>query len=376
MMEKIKSFLKKIAQKTTGFWNRLDKAGKILLGALLIVLLLIVLFKVLPKRKEELPPKPEVVIPVQVVKVTPEDRPDIIVLPGLVLADVDAKLAAEKAGRVVEIFAERGESVTNGQVLLRIDDRAAQAAADAARITHEDAVRNLERFEKLSGAGAVSQKDLDDIRKAKELADAQLREAEAALSYCTVRSPVDGIVNERYVEEGEYVLPSAPVLDVLSINPVRVTVDIPERNILALQTGDAVPFEVIPFPGQVFTGTVSYISSKADTGNNAFRVELKVPNPDGALRPGMIAAVQYRRGIRTNAVTLPLEAIIPQKGDNVVFLVRDGMAVRQLVRIDTILKQEALILTGVSAGDLVVTRGNRMLTDGAKVEVRENGVRE
>lgn len=356
-MKKIKQFFRTVSEKAKSFWARLDKTGKVLLSTLLAILLLIAIIKVLPKREKALPPIQEVIIPVQAVKVAAQDRPDIIVLPGLVLADVDAKLAAEKAGRVVKIFAERGQAVTNGQVLLRIDDR-------TARIAFEDAARNLERFEKLSDTGAVSQKDLDDIRRVYDL-------AETALSYCTVKSPTDGIVNERYVEEGEYVMPSAPVFDVLSINPVRVTVDIPERNFSSLKTGDAVPFEVISQPGQVFTGTVSYVSSKAETGNNSFRMELKVPNPDGALRPGMIASVQHRRSIRTQAITLPLEAIIPQKGDNVVYLVRDGHAVRQLVRIDSILKQEALILSGVSADDLVVTRGNRMLTDGAKVKIQE-----
>ncbi len=369
-MEKIKLFLINVSEKAKVSWARLDKSGKILLRTLLVSLLLIVLFKALPRHKDALPLKPDIVIPVQVVKVTAKDRPDIIILPGLVLADVDAKLAAERAGRVVEIYVERGQAVTNGQALLRLDDRAAQAAADAARATYEDAARNLARFEKLSKTGAVSQKALDDIRKAGALADAQFREAEATLSYGTVKSPVDGVVNERYVEEGEYVMPSTPVFDVLSINPVRVTVDIPERNVLSLKPGDAVPFDVISRPGQIFTGTVFYVSSKAASGNNAFRVELKIPNPDGALRPGMIASVQHRRGIRTQAITLPLEAIIPQKGDNVVFLVRDGQAVRQLVRIDAILKEEALILSGVREGDLVVTRGNRMLTDGSKVEIK------
>lgn len=330
---------------------------QILIGMLALIVALTVVFKILPKPGKELPAKPETVIPVRVVEVSEQDRPDWITLPGLVLADIDAKLSAEKAGRIIEICAERGDTVTNGQVLLRIDDR-------TARIAFEDAARNLERFEKLSGTGAVSQKDLDDIRKAYDL-------AETALSYCTVRSPADGIVNERYVETGEYVLPAAPVFDVLSINPVRVTVDVPERNVSSLNPGGTVLFEVIPQPDRIFTGTVSYISSKADTGNNAFRVELKAGNPDGALRPGMIASVQYRRGTREKAVALPLEAIIPQKGDTVVFLVRDGHAVRQLVRIDSILKQEALILSGVSEGDLVVTRGNRMLTDGAKVKIQE-----
>lgn len=356
-MKKIKQIFEGIREKAISTWERLDKAGKILLSALLAVILLIVVFKILPKRVRPLPVMPETVIPVQVVEVTAEDRPDIITLPGLILADVDAKLSAEKAGRVVELLADRGDSVKKGQTLLRIDDR-------AARIAFDDAARNLERLEKLSETGAVSKKDLDDMRKAYDL-------AATTLSYCTIKSPVNGIVNERHIEEGEYVLPATPVLDVLSINPVRITFDVPERNISALKAGDEVPFEILSQDGHSFTGTVSYISAKADTGNNAFRVELRAPNPDGALRPGMIASVQYRRGLRRNAVTLPLEAIIPQKGDNVVFTIRDGIAVRQMVRIDTILETEALILSGVEPGDLVVTRGNRMLTDETKVDIQE-----
>lgn len=371
MNEKLKTRCAALAGNAANFIRRQDKPGKILLGALLAVFVLIVIFKALPGKRPAMPPKPETVIPVQTVTVTAEDRDDIIVLPGRVLAEIDATLSAERAGRVVELLAERGDAVTNGQVLLRLDARAAQAAADAARTIHADAVRNLERFEKLSGTGAVSQQALDDARKAADLADAQLREAEAALSWCTVKSPADGIVNERYVEQGEYLLPAAPVFDVISTDPVRVTLDVPERNILALQAGDTLPFEAGPLPGLMFTGTVSYISAKAGTDNNAFRIELAVPNPDNRLRPGMIASVRYRRGIRRQALTLPLDAIIPQKGDNVVFVVRDGTAVRRLVRIDAILDQDALIMSGVSAGDRVVTRGNRMLTDGAKVQIQE-----
>jgi len=355
--EKIKALLRQAGQWIRARFNRLDKTGKILTVSLGVIILLILLFKILPDRKKELPQQPEIIVPVEVIDVSTENRPDMIVLPGLVLADVDATLAAEKAGRVVEILADRGQSVTNGQVLLQLDDR-------TARIAFEDADRNLKRFEKLSGTGSVSQKNLDDIRKARDL-------AEAALSYCTVKSPVDGIVNERYVESGEYVLPGTPVLDVISIDPVRVTVDIPERSLATLQPGDPVGFEILSLPGQSFEAVASYVSAKASPDNNAFRVELTLPNPGRLLRPGMIASVQHQRGQLNNSIGVPLEAIIPQKGDNIVFLVRNGRAVRQIVRIDTILEKEAILLSGIAPGDQVVTRGNRMLNDGTKVEVQE-----
>jgi len=357
MKEKLKEFFKPLIEKAKAFWGRLDKTGKILISVLGGIILLIMLFNVLPPRKKELPKQPVVKVPVQVVEAVAEDRPDIIVLPGLVIADVDATLAAEKAGRVVELLADRGQTVTKGQVLLQLDDR-------TARIAFEDADRNLERFEKLSGTGAVSQKNLDDIRKVRDL-------AEATLSDCIVKSPADGIVNERYVEEGEYVVPGTPVFEVLSINPIRISVDIPERNIAALHLGDPITFEILSLPGNTFTGTVSYVSAKASTDNNAFRVELSVPNPDRQLRPGMIASMKYHRGTLQQVVALPLEAIIPQKGDHIVFIIRDERAVRQMVRIGTILNQEAVISSGAEPGDLVVVRGNRMLSDGSLVTIQD-----
>ncbi len=349
-------------EKLNAFLSRFDRSGRILLAVLGTVILLTVLLMILPRRQPELPPQKEKAVPVEVMEVREQDLPNIIVLPGLVLADVDARLSAETQGRVVELLADRGQAVTNGQVLLRLDDR-------TARIAFEDAARNLERFETLSGTGAVSPKDLDEIRKAYDL-------AETTLSYHTVKSPVDGIVNERYIEKGEYATPGTPLFDVIAIDPVRVTADVPERNIESLAVGDPVPFDVLSLGNRTFTGRVAYISAKAEPGNNAFRIELRVPNDGGPLRPGMIVSLRHRRGTRENAVALPLDAIIPQKGDNVVYIVRDGRAVRQLVRIDDILEQEAVILSGVTAGDRVVTRGNRMLNDGAAVEVRGNGARE
>lgn len=354
-------------------WNRLNRGGRILLLALILVLELILILKALPERRPGLPPQPENIIPVQTVTVTAENRPDVVVLPGLVRPEIDAVLAAETAGRITELPVDRGDRVRAGQVLLKLDDRTARAAADAARVTLQDAERKLKRIESLIQSGAVSQQDLDDARKARDLADARLREAQAALSWCTVKSPINGLVNERFVEQGEYATPGRQLFNVVRIHPVRVTLDIPERDIRSLNIGDTLPFDIISRPNETFEGTVSYISAKAASGNNAFRVELTAPNPEHKLRPGMIASVRHQRGIREKAVTLPLEAVIPQKGDNVVYLVRDGKAMRQVVRIDALLAQEAVILSGVEAGDQVVTRGNRMLTDGTPVTIRNPG---
>jgi multidrug efflux pump subunit AcrA (membrane-fusion protein) len=95
-----------------------------------------------------------------------------------------------------------------------------------------------------------------------------------------------------------------------------------------------------------------------------------VPDPDSRLRAGMIAEVALVRGVAEQAIVLPLAAVVPHKGDYVVFVVEDGHAVRRLVRIDSFVGHEAVIRSGLSAGERVVIEGQRTLQDGMPVDTR------
>jgi membrane fusion protein (multidrug efflux system) len=240
-----------------------------------------------------------------------------------------------------------------------------------AEIEKSDAEKEQRRWEDLEKTGAVSDSDLDSIRRRSDLADVALAEATVYLSKCILESPVRGIVDDRYVESGEYVAEGAPLFRVVEVDTVKMVIDVPEQDVLAAEAGREVPFTVSAYPDRTFTGRVSFVSLVASSGSNSFRTEVLVGNADGSLRPGMITEASLVRGTRERAAIVPFSSVVPEKGEHVVYVAEEDRAVRRLVKIDTMLGHEVVLSSGVEAGDALVVDGQRGLQDGALVDVVE-----
>lgn len=332
---------------------------------------LIVLMALLRPAEKELPDSSEAPVPVSVMTVQLTDSEDMVILPALIEARVNALLSAEKSGRITELKADRGDRVEEGQLLMQIDDRIWQANLKQARIAAEDARKNYERFQKLQESGAVADSEYDSIETAYIRADAMATEAEINIEQCRIKSPITGIINDRFVETGEFVSPGTPAFQVVDKATVNVVIQIPERDIFSIKPGEKVRFSIQPLPLRTFEGTVTFVASQADGRNNAFRTEITVDNADELLRPGMIAQVEFFRGINKNMVSLPMSAVLPSKGDHIVYLAKNNQAVRRKVQIEAITQERALISKGLEAGDLVILEGNRTLNDGQLVNIME-----
>jgi len=342
-------------------------------GVLLVIVGLIVLFaalKMFRARQDTGAVAEEKPVAVETMLVAATRLADTIVLPGRVEPYVEADLAAEKAGRIVEVKVDKGDRVEQGQVLLRIDDRLWVANRDRAAIDLREAEKEHRRWEELKKTGAVSDSDYDSIRKARDIAAVSLADADVHVSQCTVVSPVNGVVDDRYVEQGEYVAEGAPVFKVVHTDRVKVSVQVPEKTVLAVGAGDRMRFRVAAAGDRIFEGQVSFVSTAGSRLSNSFRTELVVGNADHVLKPGMIAEVSLVRGTIEDAVRVPLSTVIPSKGEHVAFVVESGRAVRRLVKIDRITGDEAVIASGVRPGDSLVASGQRTLQDGTLVDVR------
>jgi len=158
-------------------------------------------------------------------------------------------------------------------------------------------------------------------------------------------------------------------LRVVDISKVKLVIDIPERDVLCIAKGDDVSFRLSAYPGRTFKGEVSSISVASDRGRNSFRAEAVVENQDRVLRGGMIANAVLKRRLRNNVIVLPLSAVVPLKGEHVVFTVKNRRARKCVVKIDSISDQHALISSGIKDGDLVVVEGQRSLEDGVLAQV-------
>ena len=339
-----------------GLWIAL--AG---VGAAIVVLAL------LPKPPEQTKAEAEKPVAVRTLAIEPRKIEDALLLPGRVAALQEAQLGAQRAGQVVEILADKGQAVETGQVLLRIDSRLWEAARKRAAIEVRDAEKDLKRWKELEKSGAVSASDYEGIQRRQESAEIALEEAEVMVSQCEVRSPFAGVIVDRGVEVGDYANEGQAVMSVIRLDRVKVAFDVPEQDVAALQPGQSKKFTLAAMPGREFAGEVTFVSSQAGRDSNSFAAELEAENADGTLKAGMIAQVALVRQERDGAMLVPLAAIVPRKGEHYVFAVENGRAVRKRVLMGALIGHEAVLESGVEAGERIVVEGHRGLQDGQPV---------
>ena len=336
-------------------------------GALTLVVALIVVFSSLKKPKEPAAPEEEKAVAVRTIAIEPRNVEDALTLPARIEPLQEANLGAERAGRVVEILADKGQTVAEGQPLLRVDGRLWDAARRRAEIEARDAARDLKRWKELEKTGAVSASEYEGIERRRDAAEIALEEAETMLAQCEVRAPFAGTVVDRLVDVGDYANEGQVVYRVIRLDRVKLAFDVPEQALGGLQPGQTKAFTLAALPGREFTGTATFVSSQADRASNSFAAELEADNADGALKAGMIAQVTLVRQERAGALVVPLAAVVPRKGEHYVYATVDGRAVRKRVRIAALTGHEAVLESGVEPGDRIVVEGHRGLQDGMKV---------
>jgi RND family efflux transporter MFP subunit len=276
-----------------------------------------------------------------------------------------------------------GVAVKKGQVIAEINrdiyvaqSSAAKAALESCKVALADAEREKDRMKRLFKAGSTTEQSRDKAVTAAELAQAQLKQAQAALELArvnldktTIKSPLTGIVSKKYVDEGNMVGPSTPLLKIVRIDTLKVIGGVSERHLPRLSAGQTpVQIRTDAYPDNVFKGTVYKVPVAVDPVTRTGQVEIRVPNEDGRLSPGMFARMTIMLN-QKQALVVPDSALIREYDNEYAFVVQEGKAVKRLLKLG--LSEGALyeVIDGLSAGDMVITHGQTQLKPGQAVEV-------
>lgn len=338
----------------------------------LLAITLSVIMLVFRPQPPELEPPEEQRIAVTVLRVEPQRMVDAITLPGRVEPYTDVTVAAEQAGRIIERAVSEGDRVSRGETMLRIDDRQWRTAHQRAELAARDARRDLDRQRELRATGAISQSAMEAIETRSESAELAMQETALQLEKCTIVAPMDGIVEAHMVSAGEYVNPGQAIFRLLDGARVRIAFDVSERDIGSLRHGDSYRFTIDALSGQSFDGRLNFVTTAANPANNAFRAELISSDHDGRIRPGMVGRIRFDRRTISDAILLPLQAVVPLQGESVVYVFEDGYAIRRIVRMGATVDSKVVIREGIQAGDMVILDGNRAVLDGTPVKVIED----
>ena len=323
-------------------------------------------------------------IPVSVQTVTSRTVAETVSAVGTVEAWHDVVVSAEGAGKVVAIYADEGDLVSKGTVMVKLDDEHSRLAVEQAeaqramaQANYRKAVQDLKRNEEVFDSEGISPSQMERIRLGAETAKASLRLAEIGLKMAQkqrrdteIKSPLSGQMAERYVDVGEMVSPGMPMANVIDIRRAKVRVSVSEEEIVKVKQGQRAVLRVDAHPERQFEGTVSYAGLKADPRSRSFPVEVEVGNdPEAPLRSGMIARVDIQVREHRNTLLIPRDAVLDRQDGPMVYVLNSNTASRRTLVLGRRWDELVVVKEGLHEGDQLIVAGQERLSDGTKVRV-------
>jgi len=313
------------------------------------------------------------VINVEISTVVTRDFVERISLTGTVVAGQDVTLSAQESGVIRRVVVEKGTTVTAGQPLLEVDDAVLRSQVEEATAQASLATETWVRRKRLYEDDQVgSELAYLEARYGAEQASARLATLQTRLGRTVIRAPIDGFLETRMVEVGAMVNVGTDVVRIVSLDPVKVVAGVPERYARDVTVGAAVTtvFDVLDIS---VDGTISYVGATVNAQNRTFLVELEMTNPDGLIKPQMVANLGLVQQTIEDAIVIPQEALVRVEDGYVVFVTEGhgdaAVVVTRAVELGASQRNEVVIEAGLTAGERLIVVGQQQVAAGDRVNV-------
>jgi len=310
-------------------------------------------------------------IAVEAVRVAVARLPQALTAVGSLRSDETVIVRPEIAGRVAEILFREGERVGKGALLVRLDDSVQQADLDKARANLVLSKSKFDRANDLLKQGFISSQARDEAENNWRVAKADVELMQARNSKASIMAPFAGTIGLRQVSVGDYVKEGQDIVNLESLDPLKVDFRLPEAALSQLKTAQTIQVTLDAIPDQAYDGRVYAINPLIDANGRAVVIRAQVANRDGKLRPGMFARVRLFTSDVKDSALVPEESLFPVGDDKYVYKVVEGKALRQKVEIGQRRDGKVEIVSGLVPSDMVVTAGQLKIRDGTAVTVAE-----
>jgi len=311
----------------------------------------------------------EVIIPVEVAEVTIGDISAYFSGTATIEAEEETDVVAKVGGVVQKIFAEEGDYIKEGQVLAKLDDEKLLVQVEQAKATLQKLENIYKRNQELFNKSLISAEEFQRTKYEYDHQQAAYDLAQLDLNYSSIRSPISGVVAERKIKLGNMVLPNQATFKVTSLDPLLAVLHVPERQIRKLQTGQQAKLSMDAVKDIEFIGKIKRISPVVDPGTGTVKVTVEMHDPSRQLKPGMFARLNIIYDVRKNTMLVPKDAIMAEDKESAVYVVKDSLALRQIVETGYVNTTHIEVLSGLAPQDTVVTTGKGSLKDSSKVEL-------
>lgn len=316
------------------------------------------------------PPPPAVVAAATVKR---EQWPSYLSAVGSFTPVAGVNVSNEVAGKIKALHFHSGQTVKAGQLLVELDADTDHAELLGLQAELQLAKARLQRSEKMIQKKYVSQADYDENKAQQEQAAAAVNAKRTRIDKKMIRAPFAGELGIREVDLGQFLSEGANIVSLQQLDPIYLDFSLPERHIAQLARNQVITATVQSYPDRTFTGKIVALNPSVTQDTRALKVRAKLSNTDKLLRPGMFAQIQIESGEANSVLTLPDTAISYNPYGNSVFLIEEhesGLTVqsRQVVTGQS-REGRVEILSGLQAGDRVVSAGQVKLRNGMAVTV-------
>jgi len=284
-------------------------------------------------------------------------------------AEATAQVVSKSSGVILQILVEEGDRVRAGAVLARLENDRQRLSLTQAQANLRKVENDFKRQTELFNRKLIGSDVFERVKFELETQRASYDIVQLELSYTTIRAPIAGMVSQRLVKLGNQIQLGQTLFRIDDFDPLEARVAVPEREMQAIKTGQDVQMLVDAISGQVFTGKVARVSPIVDPKTGTFDVIAQFQDNGSGLRSGMFGRVKIVTAIHPNALLIPRAALLGEGRDAAVFVI-DGTKVKR-VALSTGLTADGKVevLSGLKAGDSVVTLGQNSVREGSEVQV-------
>lgn len=295
---------------------------------------------------------------------------DVVKAVGSLRALNAVELTTEVSGRVIELNLETGQRVEKGQLLLRLDDRQARADLEIIEAQLADARRQYDRARQLRSNNSISQSQVDELRTAVDVAEAQRQSVRVRLENHRIEAPFAGVVGLSDISVGAYLTSGTSVTTLDSTDQMELNFAIPERFLGQVALAQPVNGQSPAYPDQTFGGKLVELGTRINELSRTLPVRALIDNPEGKLRPGQFMSATLTLRER-EALVIPEQAVMIRGDEKYVFVAEDGIARRASVTLGSRMPGRVEVVSGLAIDDRVIVTGQDRLSSGDRIDVKE-----
>ena len=292
-----------------------------------------------------------------------------ISFPGIVKPWISLEVVAELMGKIVHKRLVKGQQVNKGDVLAIIDQTDYQNAYNAAFAAYETAQATERRLRTLMKNNFSTRSQFDEAIAQLRIRKAELDNAKVMLKRCTILSPMKGIVDRIFIENGTFMNSGEPVALILRIDKVKIVVGIPESDVNAVRKLQSFGISFDALDGKSCTGEYHYLHKTTSSMARLYDLEIKVDNPDGLILPDMFARVNIVKNEVLQGLAVPTYSLVNLNERTGLYIEKNGIVHFRPVKKGFSDQWKTQIAEGLEPGENVVVVGHRIIEDGEKVNV-------